>query len=68
MDRNGLLNIYEQYYRAGLKYGFYLRESTWKSIGQVMFIVGVTEGEKGKGPIRPLWFLAVPKGSQGHKV
>lgn len=49
MDRNGLLNIYEQYYRADLRYGFYLRESTWQSIGQVLFIVGVREGKKLKG-------------------
>ena len=46
MDTNGLLNIYEQYYRANLRYGFYLKESTWRSIGQVLFIVGVQEGEK----------------------
>lgn len=49
MDRNGLVNIYEQYYLANLRYGFYLRESTWKSIGQVMFIRGVKEGEPLKG-------------------
>ncbi len=49
MDRNGLLNIYEQYYRAGLKYGFYLRENTWQSIGQVLFIVGVQEGKNLRG-------------------
>lgn len=52
MDRDGRLNIYEQYYQAGLKYGFFLRGSTWRSIGQVLFIVGVQEGEnlKGKPP------------------
>ena len=49
MDRNGLINIYEQYYLSNLKYGFYLRESTWKSIGQVMFFRGVTEGEPMRG-------------------
>ena len=49
MDANGCLNIYEQYYRANLRYGFYLRESMWKSIGQVMFIKGVNEGEPMKG-------------------
>ena len=49
MDANGLLNIYEQYYRSNFKYGFYLRENTWHSIGQVLFIVGVQEGEKLKG-------------------
>jgi len=49
MDANGLLNIYEQYYQANLRYGFYLKESTWHSIGQVLFIVGVQEGEKLKG-------------------
>lgn len=49
MDANGLLNIYEQYYLANLKYGFYLQESTWRSIGQVLFIVGFQEGEKLKG-------------------
>ncbi len=49
MDANGLLNIYEQYYRANLRYTFYLRENTWHSIGQVLFIVGVQEGEKLKG-------------------
>ncbi|WP_188650902.1 hypothetical protein [Yeosuana aromativorans] len=43
------MNIYEQYYRANLRYGFYLRENTWRSIGQVLFIVGVQEGEKLKG-------------------
>lgn len=49
MDSNGLLNIYEQYYEANLSYGFYLREHTWRSIGQLLFIVGVNEGEKLKG-------------------
>ncbi|WP_338356914.1 hypothetical protein [Yeosuana marina] len=49
MDSNGLLNIYEQYYIANLRYGFYLRENTWHSIGQVLFIVGVNEGENLKG-------------------
>ena len=49
MDANGLLNIYEQYYRANLRYGFYLRESTWGSIGQILFIAGIQEGEKLKG-------------------
>jgi len=49
MDRNGLLNIYEQYYRNGKKYGFYLRESTWQSIGQVLFIAGVREGDDLRG-------------------
>ncbi|WP_417197932.1 hypothetical protein [Bizionia sp.] len=46
MDSNGLLNIYEQYYQANLRYGFYLRENIWRSIDQVQFIVGVNEGEK----------------------
>ena len=46
MDSNGLLNIYEQYYEANLKYGFYLREHTWQSIGKVLFIAGVQEGKK----------------------
>ena len=46
MDSNGLLNIYEQYYEANLKYGFYLREHTWQSIGKVLFIAGVQEGSK----------------------
>lgn len=55
MDPNGLLNIYEQYYQAYLKYGFYLRESTWRSIGQVLFIVGAEEGEKLTG--NPPYFL-----------
>lgn len=55
MDANELLNIYEQYYRANLKYGFYLRESTWHSIGQVLFIVGTEEGEKLTG--NPPYFL-----------
>lgn len=49
MDPNGLLNIYEQYYRANLRYGFYIRESTWRSIGRVLFIAGVQEGHKLKG-------------------
>ena len=49
MDSNGLLNIYEQYYKANRSYGFYLRENTWHSIGQVLFIVGVNEGERLKG-------------------
>ncbi len=49
MDSNGLLNIYEQYYKANLSYGFYLREHTWQSIGQLLFIAGVNEGEKLKG-------------------
>lgn len=49
MDSNGLLNIYEQYYQTNLKYGIYLRENSWRSIGQVLFIVGVPEGEHLKG-------------------
>ncbi|MGW1453763.1 hypothetical protein ACWBC2_02110 [Salegentibacter agarivorans] len=49
MDPNGLLNIYEQYYKAGLSYGFFIREHTWKSIGQVLFIVGVNEGDELRG-------------------
>lgn len=49
MDRAGRLNIYEQYYVNNLRYGFYLREHTWRSIGQVLFIVGVEEGRKPLG-------------------
>ncbi|MDX1283419.1 MAG: hypothetical protein R3182_00330 [Draconibacterium sp.] len=49
MDSNGLLNIYEQYYQADLRYGFYLRERTWQSIGRVLFKVGVQEGRKPRG-------------------
>ena len=49
MDPHGLLNIYEQYYQNNFKYGFFLREHTWSSIGQVLFIVGTKQGENLKG-------------------
>ncbi|QED37193.1 hypothetical protein FK178_05485 [Antarcticibacterium arcticum] len=49
MDRNGLINIYEQYCLNNYRYGFFIRESTWKSIGKVLFIVGIKEGDNLKG-------------------
>lgn len=49
MDSNRLVNIYEQFYLANLKYRFYLRRNMWHSIGQVLFIVGVQEGDHLKG-------------------
>ncbi|MEQ5790644.1 hypothetical protein J4E06_06255 [Muricauda sp. NFXS6] len=49
MDPKGALSLYEQYYRNNKTYGYYIRESTWRSIGQVLFIVGVQEGEELRG-------------------
>ncbi|AEM71626.1 hypothetical protein Murru_2590 [Allomuricauda ruestringensis DSM 13258] len=51
MDSKGAFNLYEQYYRNNKTYGFYLRESTWYSIGQVLFIVGVREGDELQGTL-----------------
>ncbi|SDR68559.1 hypothetical protein SAMN04487764_0245 [Gillisia sp. Hel1_33_143] len=38
MDSNGLLNIYEQYYHANLRYGISLRANTCHSIVQSLMI------------------------------
>lgn len=54
MNPNGLLNIYEQYYRAEMKYGFFIKAESWESIGQVMFIAGIDEGQPLRG--RPPYF------------
>lgn len=49
MNSDGLLNIYEQYYEAELKYGFFIKAKSWQSIGQVMFIAGIDEGQPLRG-------------------